>query len=63
MIRIMVEPAEAGGSPSADEALGNLAAVIYRPDMNSDTYEADVVALIGVDPERAGRRAGRASAR
>jgi hypothetical protein len=48
MIRKMVELAKAGGSPSADEALAGLAAVIDHLDMNSDTYEADVVALIGV---------------
>ncbi|WP_183027641.1 hypothetical protein [Variovorax sp. UMC13] len=46
-IRKMVELAKAGGSPPADEALASLAAVIDRLDMNSDTYEADVVALIG----------------
>lgn len=48
IVRKMVEQAKAGGSPSADQALASLAAVIDRLDMNSDTYEADVVALIGV---------------
>lgn len=44
----MVELAQAGGGPSADEAMVSLAAVIDHLDMNSDTYEADVVELIGV---------------
>ncbi|MDM0090321.1 MULTISPECIES: hypothetical protein [unclassified Variovorax] len=48
IVRKMVEQATAGGSPSADAALASLAAVIDHLDMNSDTYEADVVALIGV---------------
>lgn len=48
IIRNMVEQATAGGSPPADEALASLAAVIDGLDMKSETYEADVVALIGV---------------
>lgn len=44
----MVEQAKAGCSLPADEALVSLAAVIDGLDMSSDTYEADVVALIGV---------------
>lgn len=48
IIRKMVEQAKAGCSLPADEALVSLAAVIDGLDMNSDTYEADVVTLIGV---------------
>ncbi|WP_183026304.1 hypothetical protein [Variovorax sp. UMC13] len=44
----MVELSNAGGSPSADEALVVLAAVIDRLDTSSATYEADIEALIGV---------------
>lgn len=47
-IRRMVELSNAGGSPSADEAMVILAAVIDRLDTGSVTYEADVEALIGV---------------
>lgn len=48
IVRKMVEQATAGRSPSADEALAKLAEVIDHLDMNSETYDADVVALIGV---------------
>lgn len=40
--------AKAGVSPHHDEALASLASVIDRLDMNSDTYEANVAALMGV---------------
>lgn len=44
----MVEVSNAGGSPSADEAMVRLAAVIDRLDTNSVTYETDFEALISV---------------
>lgn len=47
IIRRIVDMAETGDSPSPDAALASLAAVIDRLDMSSDTYEVDVVALMG----------------
>lgn len=44
----MVELSNAGESPSADEAMVILAAVIDRLDASSVTYETDVEALITV---------------
>ncbi|MGJ7546735.1 hypothetical protein [Variovorax sp. LT1R16] len=47
MLRIMAL-AKVGGAPPLHEAVTALAAVIDHLDMYSDTYEADVAALMGV---------------
>ncbi|MGJ7544648.1 hypothetical protein [Variovorax sp. LT1R16] len=47
MVRI-VELAKVGGAMPLQEAVAALAAVIDHLDMYSDTYEADVAALMGV---------------
>lgn len=44
----IAEWAEAGGAMPLDEAVAALAAVLDHLDMDSDTYEADRVALLSV---------------